>query len=661
MAGLTYDAKPMIKQQLLGQSRRVKQLVVALADVIMGIVAVWIAYSLRLDTLHWPYSVHQWWPYALAPVLAAPIFWRTGLYRAVFRHSGMAAMRALVIAVTLYAVLFFGLLVLMSWPDVPRSLGLLQPLILILLVGGSRAAARQWLSSLSAGQRRGMPVSRLLIYGAGSAGVQIANAIATSHEFKLLGFVDDSRALQGLTINHVPVYAPAELPDLIEKDGITDMLLALPSITRARRNEILNDLQPLPVHVRSLPGFSDLAHGRVALADIKDLDVEDLLGRDPVPPDRALLARNLKGKVVLVTGAAGSIGSELCRQILQERPACLILVEHSEFGLYSIHQELGHLCRRMAERDGSAVELAPLLANVRDYGRMLEICRAYQPHTIYHAAAYKHVPLVENNPAEGIANNVLGTFNTARAAIETGVSHFVLVSTDKAVRPTNVMGASKRLAEMVLQALSATPAPSFVQGGSAVDNRTRFAMVRFGNVLGSSGSVVPLFRRQIEAGGPITLTHADVTRYFMTIPEAAQLVLQAGAMAEGGEVYVLDMGEPVRIIDLARRMVKLSGFTVRDENRPDGDIAIEVTGLRPGEKLYEELLIGDNPVETLHPRILKAHEEFVPWAEFQDDLERLRRAVKANDTATLRTLLLKHVSGFTPDAQDSDLVGSASL
>lgn len=650
----------MIKQKLLGQSRRVKQLVVAFADVVMGIVAVWIAYSLRLDALHWPYSVHQWWPYALAPVLAAPIFWRNGLYRAVFRHSGLAAMRALVIAVSLYAVLFSGLLVFMSWPDVPRSLGLLQPLILILLVGGSRAAARQWLSSLSAGQRRGLPVSRLLIYGAGSAGVQIANAIATSHEFKLLGFVDDSRALQGLTINHVPVYAPAELPGLVKQLEITDLLLALPSITRARRNEILNELQPLPVHVRSLPGLTDVAHGRVALADIKDLDVEDLLGRDPVPPDRALLARNLKGKVVLVTGAAGSIGSELCRQILQERPARLILVEHSEFGLYSIHQELGHLCRRIAEH-GEAVEIAPLLANVRDYGRMLEICRAYQPHTIYHAAAYKHVPLVESNPAEGVANNVLGTFNAARAAIETGVSHFVLVSTDKAVRPTNVMGASKRLAEMVLQALSATPAPSFGPGAPAVNNRTRFAMVRFGNVLGSSGSVVPLFRRQIEAGGPITLTHADVTRYFMTIPEAAQLVLQAGAMAEGGEVYVLDMGQPVRIIDLARRMVKLSGFTVRDENRPDGDIAIEVTGLRPGEKLYEELLIGDNPVATLHPRILKAHEEFVPWADFRGDLEVLKQAVKANDTATLRILLLKHVSGFTPDAQDSDLVGLASL
>lgn len=649
----------MLKNKLLNQPRRSKQLLVLLADAVMGVVAVWVAYSLRLDTLHWPYSEHQWWPYVIAPVLAIPIFWRNGLYRAVFRHSGMAAMRALVFAVSLYAAMFFGVLVFMSWPDVPRSLGLLQPLILMLLVGGSRAAARQWLSSLSRGQRRGLPVSNLLIYGAGSAGVQIANAIATSHEFKLVGFVDDSKSLQGLTINGVPVYAPQDLAGLVEKCDVTDMLLALPSITRARRNEILNELQPLPVHVRSLPGLTDLAHGRVALADIKDLDVEDLLGRDAVPPDRALLERSLAGKVILVTGAAGSIGSELCRQILQERPSRLLLVEHSEYGLYSIHQELQHLCARMAEREHTSPELIPLLANVRDYRRIVDICAAYRPHTVYHAAAYKHVPLVEHNPAEGIANNVLGTLNVARAAIETGASHFILVSTDKAVRPTNVMGASKRLAEMVLQALSALPSVGFSSEGQPVNNLTRLAMVRFGNVLGSSGSVVPLFRRQIESGGPITLTHADVTRYFMTIPEAAQLVLQAGAMAEGGEVYVLDMGEPVKIIDLARRMVKLSGFTVREAARPDGDVAIEVTGLRPGEKLYEELLIGDNPVPTVHPRILKAHEDFVPWAEFSVDLDRLQQAIASNDTSTLRAILLKHVSGFTPDAQDGDLVSLA--
>lgn len=649
----------MIKNRLLGQSRRVKQLLVLLSDAVMGILGVWVAYSLRLDTFHWPYSTHQWWPYLLAPAIAVPIFWRNGLYRAVFRHSGLAAMRSLVVAVSLYAVLFFGVLMTMAWTDVPRSIGLLQPLILLLLIGGSRAVARQWLNSLSSSQHGSIQVSRLLIYGAGSAGVQIANAVATSHEFKLLGFVDDSPSLQGLTINRVPVYGPATLPEIVERYGITDLLLALPSTSRARRNAILNELQPLPVHVRSLPGLTDLAHGRVALADIKDLDVEDLLGRDVVPPDRTLLASSLAGKVVLVTGAAGSIGSELCRQILQEQPSSLVLVEHSEFGLYGIHQELQQLCQRMKDRYGVSVKLAPLLANVRDYGRMLEICRAYQPHTIYHAAAYKHVPIVEHNPAEGIANNVLGTFNTARAAMETGVNRFVLVSTDKAVRPTNVMGASKRLAEMVLQALSAMPAVRF-ERHTIVTNHTRFAMVRFGNVLGSSGSVVPLFRRQIESGGPITLTHSEVTRYFMTIPEAAQLVLQAGAMAEGGEVYVLDMGEPVKIIDLARRMIKLSGLTIREEGQPEGDIAIEVTGLRPGEKLYEELLIGENPIPTLHPRILKAHEDFVAWTEFSRDVDKLRQAVIINDTSALRAILLKHVSGFTPDAQDGDLVSLAN-
>jgi FlaA1/EpsC-like NDP-sugar epimerase len=653
----------MLKTRILNQSRRIKQTVVIVADALMGVFSVWAAFSLRLDTLHWPEGA-QWWPYLVAPLLAVPIFVRNGLYRAVFRYSGMAAMRALGLAVLVYAVLYFGILVTMTWDEVPRSIGVLQPILLLLLVGGSRMVARLWLNSLSRSQRHGLAVSRLIIYGAGSAGIQMANAIASSHEFTLIGFVDDSPALRGLTINGVRVHAPSELPALLEKFSVTDLLLALPSISRTRRNEILNELQPMPVHVRSIPGLSDLAHGRVALADIMELDVEDLLGREPVVPNRALLARNLAGKVVLVTGAAGSIGSELCRQILAEGPARLVLVEHSEFGLYTLQQELQLVLASLSERLDVATEVVPLLANVRDHTRMLQICRAYRPHTLYHAAAYKHVPLVEHNPTEGIANNVMGTLHTARAAIEAGVSHFVLISTDKAVRPTNVMGASKRLAELVLQALSAAPVVSFVlEDGSSsppVNNSTRFAMVRFGNVLGSSGSVVPLFRRQIRSGGPITLTHADVTRYFMTIPEAAQLVLQAGAMAEGGEVFLLDMGQPVKIIDLAYRMVKLSGLAVRDDNRPDGDIVIEVTGLRPGEKLYEELLIGDNPEHTAHPRILKAREDFVPWQLLQADLRALQLAVANNDSAALRAVLLRQVSGFIPDEQDADLVTKAA-
>lgn len=650
----------MLKSRLISQPRRVKQAVVLLADAAMGVVAVWAAFSLRLDSFHWPEGA-QWWPYVLAPMLAAPIFIRTGLYRAVFRYSGMAAMRALCVAVSLYAVAFFAVLVTMTWAEVPRSLGVLQPILLMLLVGGSRIFARFWLSSLSRHQRRGVAISRLVIYGAGSAGVQMAEAIATSNEFNLIGFTDDNPALQGLTINGVRVHSPDDLPDLIEKYGVTDLVLAIPSVSRTRRNEILNELQPLPIHVRSLPGLSDLAHGRVALADIAELDVEDLLGREPVAPNHALLASNLADKVILVTGAAGSIGSELCRQILAERPAKLILVENSEFGLYSIQQELELMRRAVADRqEGLATELLPLLGSVRDYRRMLQICLAFHPHTIYHAAAYKHVPLVEHNPLEGAANNVLGTLNVARAAIETGVGHFVLVSTDKAVRPTNFMGASKRFAELVLQALAATDNPDFEfdpEGRArSCENRTRFAMVRFGNVLGSSGSVVPLFRKQIRSGGPITLTHIDVTRYFMTIPEAAQLVLQAGAMAEGGEVFVLDMGKPVKIIDLAYRMVKLSGLVVKDGDNPDGDIAIEVTGLRPGEKLYEELLIGDNPEKTAHPRILKAREDFVPWDAFKADLRRLEQAVEENNAIALRTLFTQRVSGFTPDQLEPDSV-----
>jgi FlaA1/EpsC-like NDP-sugar epimerase len=380
-----------------------------------------------------------------------------------------------------------------------------------------------------------------------------------------------------------------------------------------------------------------LAHGRVTVQDFKELDIEDLLGRDPVPPHTELLARNLAGKVVLVTGAGGSIGSELCRQILAERPAQLLLLDHNEFGLYSIHQELQVLC----DAKDLATKLVPLLGSVAHLERLRDVCRTYTPYTVYHAAAYKHVPLVESNPAQGIANNVFGTLNMARAAAEYGVTSFVLISTDKAVRPTNVMGASKRVAELVLQAMAATQSAAMP---------TSFSMVRFGNVLGSSGSVVPLFRQQLAVGGPLTVTHADVTRYFMTIPEAAQLVLQAGAMATGGEVFVLDMGEPVKILDLARRMVELSGLKVRDVEQPDGDIEIRVTGLRPGEKLYEELLIGDNPTPTAHPRIMKAHEDYLDWPALQQPLSTLQQAALADDVHGIKAVLTACVHGYGDEA-----------
>lgn len=622
-----------MQSRILGWSHATKRLVVILVDVILALLSTWIAFTLRLDEWHSP-SGAQWWVYGLAPLLAIPVFVKFGLYRAIFRYTGQAALKATGQAVVVFGMVFMTVLLWQQWPGVPRSLGVLQPLIFLLLVGASRAVARFWLAGLGSAQRPAE--GRLLIYGAGTAGVQTASAMGISRQFSLLGFVDDDAAKVGRSINGVPVFAPPDVPGLVARLGVTDILLALPSSSRERRNRIIDSLRSVPVHIRTLPGLADLATGRVTVQDFKELDIEDLLGRDTVPPNTDLLARNLADKVVLVTGAGGSIGSELCRQILAEHPRQLLLLDHNEFGLYSIHQELQGLC----VAQGFSCELVPLLGSVASPRRLQEICHIYRPATVYHAAAYKHVPMVESNPAEGIFNNVFGTLNMARAAMDSGVAQFILVSTDKAVRPTNVMGASKRMAELVLQALA----------GQAGESATCFGMVRFGNVLGSSGSVVPLFRRQLASGGPLTVTHPEVTRYFMTIPEAAQLVLQAGAMACGGEVFVLDMGEPVRIMDLARRMVELSGLSVRDEVNVGGDIEIAITGLRPGEKLYEELLIGDNPAPTTHPRIMKAHEDYLAWPVLEVHLQTLRHAADANDVSAIKAVLRACVHGYGEQA-----------
>ena len=616
-----------MQTKVLEWPRALKQLVVVALDLVLALFATWLAYTLRLDALHWP-SGPQWWVYLLAPLLSIPIFIRFGLYRAIFRYTGQAALQATGVAVLIYGVILTGILLWMQWPMVPRSLGVLQPLIFLFLVGASRALARFWLVDL--GHTAAQVGGRLLIYGAGTAGVQTAAALRLSHQYALLGFVDDDVAKIGRSINGVPVFAPNEVPQVVVRQGVTDILLALPSATRDRRNAILTSLRPLPVHIRTLPGMSDLASGRVTVQDFRELDLEDLLGRDPVPPDTALLARELAAQVVLVTGAGGSIGGELTRQIVLQRPRQLLLLDHNEFGLYSIHQELQGICAA----HNLGVELVPLLGSVANPARLSAVFEAYHPATVYHAAAYKHVPMVEDNPGEGILNNVFGTLNTARAAMASGTRRFVLISTDKAVRPTNVMGASKRMAELVLQALAMQ------------HSATCFTMVRFGNVLGSSGSVVPLFRRQLSEGGPLTVTHAEVTRYFMTIPEAAQLVLQAGAMAAGGDVFVLDMGEPVKIMDLARRMVALSGLRVRDADHPDGDIEITVTGLRPGEKLYEELLIGDNPEPTAHTRIMKAHEDYLAWDDLLPHLTTLRTGAEQADLAAIKTVLQTCVQGY---------------
>jgi FlaA1/EpsC-like NDP-sugar epimerase len=615
--------------RVLAWSRAAKRLAVIALDIVLALLATWAAYALRLDNTYYPMGA-QWWVYGVAPLLAIPIFVRFGLYRAIFRYTGQAALVATGKAVALYAVVLTAVLLWQQWPGVPRSLGVLQPIVFLLLVGASRAFARFWLAGLSA-QSTGNE-ARLLIFGAGAAGAQTAAALGMARYYTLVGFVDDDVSKDGRSINGAPVHASNKLLPLVRDEQITDILLAMPNATRERRNQIIESLQGLPVHVRTLPSMADLASGKVTVQDIHELDVEDLLGREPVPPNAALLFQDLAGQVVLVSGAGGSIGGELTRQIVLQRPRQLLLLEHSEFGLYAIHQELEAICKAQQ----LPVQLVPLLGSVSNPDRLAAICNTFRPATVYHAAAYKHVPMVEDNPGEGVRNNVFGTLNLAQAAAGSGTRRFVLISTDKAVRPTNVMGATKRMAELVLQALA------------DADTGTIFSMVRFGNVLGSSGSVVPLFRKQLAAGGPLTVTHEEVTRYFMTIPEAAQLVLQAGAMGQGGDVFVLDMGQPVKIMDLARRMVQLSGLSVRDTAHPTGDIEIAVTGLRVGEKLYEELLIGDNPQPTAHPRIMKAHEPYMPWPVLQQELQVLAQAAEANNAVAIKSFMAQHVQGYQP-------------
>ena len=631
-------------EQVLSWPRYGKQLAVIALDVALTVAATWVAFTLRLDTLHWP-TGSQWWVYALAPVLAVPVFVRFGLYRAIFRYTGLSALLTIAQAVGLFGALLFAILVWQRWPGVPRSIGILQPLVLLLLVGSSRALARFWLAGV--GKNRVASEGRLLIFGAGESGVQTAAAIANARQYQLVGFVDDDPAKVGRSINGAAVFPASQIAELVVAKGVTDILLAMPSVTRVRRNEIISSLRTVPVHIRTLPSMSDLASGRVTVRDFRELDVEDLLGREAIAPNPQLLARSITGQTVFVTGAGGSIGSELCRQLLLQRPRRLVLFDHNEFGLYIIQQELQSLCRVQ----DLPVTIDAVLGSVANPQRLAAVLAATRPAWLYHAAAYKHVPMVESNPGEGIANNVFGTVNVALAAVAAGVANFVLVSTDKAVRPTNIMGASKRMAELVLQALE--------QQQRETGGATRFAMVRFGNVLGSSGSVVPLFRSQLSAGGPITVTHPEVTRYFMTIAEAAQLVLHAGAMAQGGEVFVLDMGQPVKIMQLARRMVELSGLRVRDAATPDGDIEITITGLRPGEKLYEELLIGDNPLPTAHPRIMKAQEEFLSWPELELQLEALHLAVDRADVAAVKQVLTNCVHGYV-EAPPSDLAPIAA-
>jgi FlaA1/EpsC-like NDP-sugar epimerase len=580
---------------------------------------------------------------ALSFIITLPItlliFTKLGLYRAVIRYIGQHALGAVLTGIVSST---FVLMLLFSITGVhdKGSLIFVYALLAMLTSGGLRLLARMFL-----GQRNNGHKERVLIYGAGSSGRQLAQALMNGEQYNPVLFVDDDTTLQRSTILGIPVGAPNQISSQVKAFTISRILLALPSASRARRREVLDTLEELPIPVQSVPGMSDLVSGAMRIDELQDVKIEDLLGRDPVNPSERLIKANIQNKVVMVTGAGGSIGSELCRQIITCSPASLVLFELSEFALYNIEQELkNHIAQYKI-----TTRIIPVLGSVQDLARLQTVMQSFNVKTLYHAAAYKHVPLVEFNVTEGVRNNVFGTWHAAEAAINAGVDTFVLISTDKAVRPTNIMGASKRLAELVLQALSMR------------QSSTRFCMVRFGNVLGSSGSVVPLFREQIRRGGPITVTHKDIIRYFMTIPEAAQLVIQAGAMGEGGDVFVLDMGEPVKIADLARRMVHLMGLEVKDEVHPNGDIEIHYTGLRPGEKLYEELLIGGNELPTEHPRIMKANESALSWPEMQQLLLAMRSACDAYDINTIRSLLLNSHIAFTPSDSNCDLVALTQI
>ncbi|MBB6091612.1 FlaA1/EpsC-like NDP-sugar epimerase [Povalibacter uvarum] len=614
--------------------RSQKRLLMLLADLLGIPFVLWFAVSLRLGTYVHDLSGEAWF-YGAALVTSIIVFVRMGLYRAVIRYLGPKAILAVFSGVTLSVALLCALA--LAWPEktIPVSTLPIYWAFALIYVGGTRFMVRGLLNFRWSGGTQ-----RVAIYGAGAAGVQLATGLARSGRYHPVAFIDDNVGLHGSTVNGLEVFPLAELPGLVADDGVAAVFLALPSQTRRRRQEILKAIEPLSLLVQTVPDYADILAGHAKVEDVRDVDAGDLLGRDAVPPNERLLDACIHGKVVMVTGAGGSIGSELCRQILRLRPSQVLLFEMSELALYNIERELKYL----AGTEHISTAIVGLLGDAHHKNRVREILQAYGVQTIYHAAAYKHVPIVEQNIVEGIYNNIFSTWHAAEAALECRVETFVLISTDKAVNPTNVMGATKRFAEIVLQGLH--------NRGS----QTRFCMVRFGNVLESSGSVVPLFREQVKRGGPVTVTHKDVIRYFMTIPEAAQLVLQAGSMGRGGDVFVLDMGKPVRIADLAKRMISLMGLTVRDEENPDGDIEIIYTGLRPAEKLFEELLIGTNVTGTEHPMIMRAIEHSLPWPQVQQVLDELSVALNRFDCERARQLLMQTVDEYRPSQDLQDLV-----
>jgi FlaA1/EpsC-like NDP-sugar epimerase len=621
-------------QSVLKLPRTYKRAISLLIDSVFLFLAFWFALFMRLESFSPLFKQDYWLVFSCVLPFSLLVFVKLGLYRAVLRYMNMQAIWAIGLGSVFSAVLIIGFSYFFT-ANIPRTVPFIFMSLCLILIGGSRVGVRAVIS-----HPRWHKKNSVLIYGAGSAGRQLSTALSQGPEYHAVAFVDDDVALQKSVIQGIHVYAPEAIPSLIKSKSIEKILLAMPSASRSRRKEVLSKIDSLGIQVLTIPGMADVVDGKADLEEFKDVGVEDLLGRDPVEPKPELMNANIAGKIVMVTGAGGSIGSELCRQIIRLKPAKLVLFESSEFGLYTIDKELNEY----KLTHGLIVEVLPIMGSVQRVNRIETVMKTFAVQTVYHAAAYKHVPLVEHNVVEGVRNNVFGTYHAARAAINANVETFVLISTDKAVRPTNIMGTTKRVAELVLQALSKT------------QDTTRFCMVRFGNVLGSSGSVVPLFRKQIKGGGPVTLTHPDITRYFMTIPEASQLVIQAGAMGTGGDVFVLDMGEPVKIYDLACKIIHLSGFSVKSDNMPNGDIVIKCTGLRPGEKLYEELLIGDNVSGTIHERIMSAQEAMLDWHELEPLLKKLDNACHIFDHELIREILLKAPTGFNPTDGICDLV-----
>ena len=618
--------------RVLQCSRWQKRGIMMITDALILPLLLWGAYALRFSTLQ-P-VVHDTWLFPIAALTSVAMLYVCGFYRSILRYLGSEAAWSIVTGMAA-SVITLAAMSYMVPAEVPRSIFVIYWLLGTMYLGASRFLARRFLFRVMAGY---LNRERVAVFGAGEAGAQLVAALQSGRELNPVLVVDDDPGKQGSLLCGVPVVNRQGLQAKAKQGAVTTVLLALPTLPRHRRMALVNWLEQLDIRVQTVPTFNDIASGRARLDEIQDVAIEDLLGRDTVPPRLDLLSRCISGKHVLVTGAGGSIGSELCRQIVKLAPARLVLLEQSEVVLYDIEREL----RGLIEQSGRDTTLVPMLGSVVNRGHVQRLCRENRIDTLYHAAAYKHVPIVEANPAAGVRNNIIGTLAAAEGAEAAGVKHFILVSTDKAVRPTNVMGATKRFAEMVLQTMAAR------------GSETVFSIVRFGNVLGSSGSVVPLFRDQIRQGGPVTVTHPEVVRYFMTIPEASQLVIQAGAMAKGGEVFVLDMGEPVRILDLAQTMIRLMGLSVRDESNPEGDIDIVFSGLRPGEKLFEELLIGDASVGTEHEMIMQAHEETLSDSDVVTAMEAFRAALDRGQSEPLKALLRSYVNGYQPRQEDGE-------